>query len=508
MTKDLFPKVPKCLLLLCAMLIVSLWVHAVKIKNRGDRLYVYRYILTSKGATPSIERPQRFLSHKSIERRRRQGLKVDSTDLPISPAYINIFETNNTHVLGTSRWQQTVLVSSNDSLILEQLARLPMVKDRCCVYISPDSIEQEEDIRWLVREQFNRWDSVKNDPYGMARPQIESLQGVRLHEAGYRGKGITIAVIDAGFRGVDRIPAFQQTHVVGTHDFASWLNEKGGKPRYNEKTGKKRKGDNADKFLEGPTFYATDHGTKVFSALAAQAPEVIIGTAPEASYWLLRSEILMTEQPIEEDLWTMAAEFADSVGVDIINSSLGYSAYDKGRGNYSHEDLDGQTAFISRSASMLANKGIVLCNSAGNSGTSIWKKISVPADAPNIITVGAIDAEGQPVSFSSAGPTADGRVKPDVVARGSNTALLSGTGRLIHDMGTSFSTPIISGLTACLWQALPQLTAHEIIDLVRSSAHQYETPDSLKGYGAPDFWKAYNKALPSSSQGGDAQIEE
>jgi len=475
------------LLLLSILLVFSLWVSAAKIKNPGERLYVFRYTLTDKGVTPSIDRPHRFLSHKSIERRHRQGLSVDSTDLPISPAYINLFETTNTHVVGCSRWQQTVLVSSPDSLTLEQLARLPMVKARRCVFVSPDSVYHSEDIRWLVHEQFNRYDSVKNDPYGMARPQLESLGGIKLHEAGFCGEGLTIAVIDGGFKGYNRIPSLQHAHLLGVRDFAAKINYDLRKMR------KSRKLRKAIPTEEGPEFQAIDHGTKVFSVLAAQAPEVIIGSAPEANYWLLRSELSQAEQPIEEDLWTIAAEFADSVGVDIINSSLGYYVYDNPRDSYEHGDLDGQTALISRSASLLASKGIVLCNSAGNSGNSNWKKIGVPADAHDIITVGAINADGQVVSFSSVGPTADGRVKPDVVARGNNTSLLSGRGTLIHDMGTSFATPIVTGLVACLWQALPHLTAFDMLRLVRQSANHYETPDSTYGYGTPNFWQAYLK---------------
>ena len=187
----------------------------------------------------------------------------------------------------------------------------------------------------------------------------------------------------------------------------------------------------------------------------------------------------------------MAAEMADSVGADIINSSLGYYAFDGGRGNYRLQDLDGQTAFISRSASLLAQKGIILCNSAGNSGMGQWKKITVPADAPNILTVGAIDRNKKLAAFSSIGPTQDGRTKPDIVALGAPAVLISGRGTLVHDMGTSFSTPLICGLVACLWQALPDKTAYEIIDIVRQSASQYYESTNILGYGIPDFRQAY-----------------
>ena len=461
-------------IILLILLLASLTSNAAKIKFPGGKCYIYRYALKDKAATNyTLDKPQRFLSQKSLERRQRQGVAIDSTDLPVCRAYIKLFDVRGTKIVGTSKWQNTVLVQSNDSLLLDKLSQQDIVRHAKCVFVAPDSIEEPDDIRWNVHEDFNRWDSVKNDPYGMARGQIEMLNGTKLHELDYTGRGMTIAVIDGGFQNFDRIPAFKETHIVGTRNFVPAR---------------------IDKVLQvcerGP-FHAIDHGTKVLSALAANAPEVHIGTAPDADYWLLRSEANQIEQPIEEDLWAMAVETADSVGADIISSSLGYYAYDEGRGNYRLQDLNGHTAFISYEASMLAGKGIVLCNSAGNSGMGQWKKIGVPADAPDIITVGAIDRDKRLASFSSIGPSQDGRIKPDIMAQGAPAALISGRGTLVHDMGTSFSTPIVSGLVACLWQALPNKNAREIIQLVRESASQYNEPTNIFGYGIPDFWKAY-----------------
>ena len=461
-------------IILLILLLASLTSNAAKIKFPGGKCYIYRYALKDKAATNyTLDKPQRFLSQKSLERRQRQGVAIDSTDLPVCRAYIKLFDVRGTKIVGTSKWQNTVLVQSNDSLLLDKLSQQDIVRHAKCVFVAPDSIEEPDDIRWNVHEDFNRWDSVKNDPYGMARGQIEMLNGTKLHELDYTGRGMTIAVIDGGFQNYDRIPAFKETHIVGTRNFVPAR---------------------IDKVLQvcerGP-FHAIDHGTKVLSALAANAPEVHIGTAPDADYWLLRSEANQIEQPIEEDLWAMAVETADSVGADIISSSLGYYAYDEGRGNYRLQDLNGHTAFISYEASMLAGKGIVLCNSAGNSGMGQWKKIGVPADAPDIITVGAIDRDKRLASFSSIGPSQDGRIKPDIMAQGAPAALISGRGTLVHDMGTSFSTPIVSGLVACLWQALPNKNAREIIQLVRESASQYNEPTNIFGYGIPNFWKAY-----------------
>ena len=489
-SKPMNSKLILTLLLIC----VCLPAAAAKVKRPGSRTYIYRYWLRDKqGSNYSLDRPLRFLSAKSIERRQRQGLIVDSTDLPVSRKYVALFRHKLTQVIGTSRWQNTVLVSSTDSLLLEQLSGLPVVRRSQCVFVAPDSLEKTEDIRWTVHEDFNRWDSVKNDPLGMARPQIEMLGGDRLHQAGYRGQGMTIAILDGGFQNYDRIPALQHARITGLRDMVpdvltTALSTGHGQPK--------------------TPAMKIDHGTKVLSALAAHAPEVTMGTAPEATFMLLRCEMPEVEQAVEEDLWTMAAEVADSAGADLINSSLGYYDYDDHRGSYRLQDLDGQTAFISRTAAMLARKGIVHCNSAGNSGMGQWKKIGVPADARDILTVGAITQERRLAAFSSVGPSQDGRVKPDVVAMGAPATLISGRGTLVRDMGTSFSTPIVCGLVACLWQAHPDKTAMDIIDMVRRSADQYTEPTNVCGYGIPDFWKAHNDAQAPDSREDNAIIED
>ena len=437
-----------------------------KRKYPGGKFFIYRYTLKDKQGTPySIEHPGRWLTHKSVERRKRQGLSVDSTDLPVSNKYLRQIEkvSPKATIIGTSRWNNTVLVHANDTTIFSSIVALPFVVKAERVWESPDSIPKM--VKQDFHDSFNAWDSINVTPYGHGKDQIEMVNGQRLHNIGMKGKGITIAVLDGGFQNADKIPAIQHVNIVGTKDFV---------------------------YPNSPFFYQeTDHGTKVLSAMGANEPEVLVGTAPEARYWLLRCEDQQTEQPVEEDYWVMAAEFADSVGVDIINSSLGYNDYDGDSAYYHQHDLDGQTAFISHTASMLAKKGIILVNSAGNSGMGPWKKIAFPADAYDILTVGALNAEKKNAPFSGVGPTQDGRVKPDVMALGSPASLISGRGTVIRDMGTSFSTPIITGLVACLWQALPNKTALDIIELIRRTSSSYEKPDNIYGYGIPNFWRAY-----------------
>lgn len=448
-----------------------------KMKYPGGKYYIWRYTLKDKqGTSYNLDHPGRWLSHRSIERRKRQGIAVDSTDLPVSNKYLRQIErtsdealkenykrTNEWQLIGTSRWNNTVLVRSNDTIVFNRVGALDFIKKAEMVWESPDSIDRVRKLK--AHEDFSAWDSIKGDTYGNGKEQIEMLVGQRLHNIGFRGKGITIAVLDGGFQNVNAIRAFNHSNIVGAQDFV---------------------------YPQSTSFYQeTDHGTKVLSTMATNEPEVLVGTAPEARYWLLRCEDQQTEQPVEEDYWAMAAEFADSAGVDIISSSLGYNDYDNHPEYYHQRDLDGRTAFISRTASMLAQKGIILVNSAGNSGMGPWKKIVFPADANDILTVGAINPERKNAPFSGVGPTQDGRVKPDVMALGSPASLISGRGSIVRDMGTSFSTPIVAGLVACLWQALPQKSALEIIRLVRQTCNGYEHPDNIYGFGIPNFWRAY-----------------
>ena len=437
-------------------------------KYKHGTSFIYRVYLSDKKGSPySLAHPSRFLSRRSLDRRKRQHLALDSTDLPVNPRYIRQIEKNEeVSVIGQSRWKNTLLVRVKDTTLLHSLDQLPFVQERKLVWQSPDSITQTtERVKYLDR--FDEHDHRPDQRYGRSHEQIRLLQGQRLHDIEMEGAGMMIAIIDGGFRNVDRIPAFQRADIRGYKDFVC---------------------------PPSPSVFAeTDHGTKVLSAMALNEPFYYIGSAPKSAYWLLRSEDQQTEQEVEEDYWVMAAEFADSIGCDLINSSLGYNEYDHAMMNHPLWHLNGHTAFISQAASMVADKGIILINSAGNSGMGPWKKITVPADAENILTVGAVtpDAPYRIAPFSSIGPSQDGRVKPDVVAVGAPAFLVNGRGNIMQDMGTSFAAPIVCGLAACLWEALPEKTAKEIIELIRLSSNNYEHPDNIYGYGIPKFWRAY-----------------
>ena len=427
----------------------------------GDTLK-YRISLKDKAATDySLQKPEMYLSKKSIERRKRQGLEIDSTDLPVCKKYVDAIRKKGVHVLVTGKWDNFVTVSCNDSMLIAEIAGLPFVRSTERVWRGVAKRASERDS--LINKPL-RTDSL----YGPAITQIKMSHADRLHEAGFKGQGMTIAVIDAGFHNVDKIEAMKNINILGTRDFVN---------------------------PEADIYAESSHGMSVLSCMAMNQPNVMIGTAPEASYWLLRSEDEYSENLVEQDYWAAAIEFADSVGVDLVNTSLGYYSFDDPAKNYRYRDLNGHYALMSREAAKAADKGIVVVCSAGNSGSGSWKKITPPGDAENVITVGAVNKYGVLAPFSSVGNTADGRVQPDVVAVGLGSDVMGTDGNLRHANGTSFSSPIMCGMVACLWQACPELTAKEIIELVRRSGDRAVFPDNIYGYGIPDLWKAYQSTV-------------
>ena len=421
----------------------------------------YRISLKDKAATTySLDHPEKFLSEKAIARRQRQQLPVDSTDLPVCRRYVDAIRDKGVKIVAMGKWDNFVTVSCNDSAVIGEIAALPFVRATEKIWVAPSKPAAED-----------KRDSLANSPlksenyYGPALRQIEISNGEKLHEAGFKGQGMTIAVIDAGYHNVDKIEAMKNIRILGTKDFVE----------------------------PGSDIYAKgSHGMAVLSCMAMNDPYVMVGTAPEASYWLLRSEDEASEHLVEQDYWAAAVEFADSVGVDVVNTSLGYFTFDDSTKNYKYRDLDGHHALMSRQASKMADKGIVLVCSAGNSGMGSWKKITPPGDADNVLTVGAINKQALLAPFSSIGNTADNRIKPDVVAVGEGADVIRTDGNQGKANGTSFSSPVMCGMVACLWQACPRLTAKELLELVRASGDRADYPDNIYGYGVPDMWKAYN----------------
>lgn len=426
--------------------------------------YRFRVYLNTKGeAGYRVDKPEAFLSAEAIDRRERMGIAIEADDWPIAPAILDQLARTGVKPILTSKWMQTVVVESEDYGVEQTLRQLPTVDSVRFVWQGEPTTPLD---RAESRERLTPTKEPKKSPYGYALEQIKLLNGLKLHRAGFRGQGMRVAVIDAGFLNVDRISMFDSLHLLGTYNVVS---------------------------PQQSVFAEDEHGTKVLSCLAANAPGWMVGTAPEASYWLIKSEDSRSEYPIEEDYYVAALEFADSVGVAVITSSLGYFAFDVDSMSYTQADLDGRTAFISRAAHRAVEKGLLLFSSAGNEGNGTWEKITFPADTEGVLTVGSVTSQKDRSRFSSKGLTADGRIKPDLVALGSGSCVVIGSGEISYGSGTSFATPILAGMGICLWQALPQLTPQELIDLLRQSGSQAERPDAELGYGLPDCYKTYKK---------------
>ena len=430
----------------------------------AEKTYRYRVSLKDKeGTAYSVDNPQAFLSERAIERRNRQQLPVDSTDLPLSSVYMEELKGMGAKLVTSSKWNNTVVLEVTDTLLMDEVLKKSFIGHVKKVWMQPDNTPARN--RQRKKEVTN---DVKESGYhyGKAFRQISIHGGDSLHAIGFTGKGMHVAVIDAGFYNADYIKFFKKMDLLGTRDFVN---------------------------PESDIYAEHSHGMKVLSCMAANTKDAFVGTAPEASYWLFRSEDQDTEQPIEEDYWAAAIEFADSVGVDVVNTSLGYYEFDEGYPAYRYRDLDGHTSLMSHSASMAANKGMVVVCSAGNSGADTWKKVTPPGDSENVITVGALTKELKNADFSSVGHTTDGRVKPDVMAIGVNSVVSDNDGSVSKANGTSFASPILCGVVTCFWQACPWLTAKEVVKAVQQAGDRVEYPDNIYGYGVPNLWKAYQE---------------
>ncbi len=432
---------------------------------------VYLIRLTDKNQNAyDLSHPEQFLSQRALQRRQRQSIALHINDLPVSQVYIDSLKRIGFEVLNCSKWFNAVSVRTTNALLLDKLFGVSFVK----------YMEQKKMLKsaQVIRNKFElQTTPVLFDSshfYGPSFSQIAIHKGNFLQSKGFRGQGMLIAVIDAGFfnarnmTGLDSL--WMANRVLLTRDFV--------------KAG-------------GDVFAADQHGAEVLSVIAATEPGSLEGTAPKASFLLLRSEDVSSEYPVEEFNWVAATELADSLGVDVINTSLGYTTFDDPTLNHTYVDMNGHTAISSIAAGVAASKGMIVVVSAGNEGSVPWRYISAPADADSVLTAGAIDIKGIPATFSSRGPTYDRRIKPDVVAVGNGTVIQTVFNTFERANGTSFSAPIITGLTACLWQACPDKSNMEIIRAIQQYSSQYATPDSILGYGIPDFKYALYALNPS-----------
>ncbi|WP_336833595.1 S8 family peptidase [Sphingobacterium siyangense] len=432
----------------------------VKIIVTDANDYKFRLVLKDKGiSSHTLNKPETFLSEKAIQRRQKRNIAIDNSDLPISEDYLNQIEKIGCKIVSKSKWLNTVTVHCVDYFLIDNYKNLPFVHSAEKVWEGPrGNLTEKGKYKDIPQRVSNNTSNNKLD-YGGAASNININNGQVLHENGFKGAGIDIAVIDAGFLNLKNNPAFKNVNIKGAKSFV----------------------------YENDDPYAVDmHGVWVSSCMAVNQPGTYVGTAPEANYWLLRSEDQSSEQHVEEDYWASAAEFADSVGVDIINSSLYYGPESFYNPAYKFEEMDGKTTFATRAANIAASKGILIVNCAGNDRS--W--VGSPADSPHVLTVGAVYDNRRVAYFTSWGVTVDGRMKPDVMAVGGGAWVIGESGAGEPRSGTSYSSPILCGLAACLWQAYPQLSNKELMDVIRKSADRINTPVIPYGYGIPDMKKA------------------
>lgn len=428
----------------------------------------YLVVFKDKAAsTYSVSNPKQFLSDRSIQRRAKQKIAVTERDLPPNASYLTELTKTGAKILYKSRWLNAALIDT-DPITLEKVLKLPFVK----------GLEGAGDIKsarsnggsdaYAARNKFGLEGETDN---GFSQTQLAMLGADKMHQKGFRGEGMLIGVLDSGFQNADQLSFFKDLfndkRIVGTFDFVS---------------------------RELNVYNDHSHGTNVLSCMAAFESGKIVGTAYKASYLLLRTEDVFSETKREEANWLFGAEMADSVGVDVINTSLGYTTFDNPAQNYKYSDMNGDKALATRAADWAAQAGILVVASAGNEGNDTWKYVGTPADADSIITVGAVASNRNVAAFSSYGPSGDGRIKPDLAAQGQGTLVGTPGNSVSYSNGTSFSSPLMAGFAASFWQAFPELTNMQVIDYLIRSASQYENPDTRVGYGIPDFDKAYEIA--------------
>jgi serine protease AprX len=435
------------------------------------------YLIDKSNVSAALANPITILTQKAIDRKQNHSVIIDERDVPVNETYISDLKIQSgITVLAKSKWFNAVHVRGTETDInalisLEYIASIDFANRSLNNLSRSTTIQDQTDIE----------DETATFTYGDTQNQVEMINADNLHVADYTGEGITIAVMDSGFPNVNTMGAFQRLRANGDllngYDFVNR---------------------NADVYANT----ASSHGTRVLSTMAGFIQDEFVGTAPDASYYLFLTEATGSENPVEESYWVEAAERADSLGVDMINTSLGYRIFDNSNYDYTPADMNGQTAFITKGASIAVEKGILVVVSAGNSGATAWQTVGAPADSPDVLSIGGVDANGDYVSFSSQGGAAQvDYQKPDVVARAGNAFVIDENNSITQNNGTSFSGPILCGGIAALWQAIPNAKPTEVMDYVRQSASQFMEPDDLLGYGIPDLDLARSIALSLDENG-------
>ncbi len=425
---------------------------------------------TNKGTNPfNISSPSQYLSARAINRRNRYNISIDSFDLPIVPRYIDsVLSKGSVTLLSKSKWLNQILIQCSDQATINKILALPFVKSAKGVGYRPSVNTTRFDETVQAAPPFTLAQRGQADAfsYGNNYNQVHIHEGEYLHNLGFSGQGMMIGVLDAGFSSYKTIPFFDSIRnngqVLGERDFVAFDNS------VNEDD---------------------SHGMFCLSTMAANYPGKMVGTAPKANYWLIRTENAASEYPIEEHNWVVGAEFLDSCGADMISSSLGYNTFDDPSFDHTYNEFYKNATTVTQGATVAAKKGMIVMNSAGNEGGNGWKYLIFPADADSVCAVGAVSQTGIVASFTSYGYP--GKVKPNIASVGLGTVLAGFGNNTTTGNGTSYANPNIAGLIACLWQAFPEFNNMQILDAVYRSCPNYNNPNDRTGYGLPNMRLAY-----------------
>jgi len=450
-----------------------------------------RYIIKfkSKNGTPyTFSNPQAYLSQRAIDRRTKYNISIDSTDLPVTPSYLNqVRTTPNVTVLNVSKWLNAVTIQTSDPNAIAIINSFPFVQSMSGIaprLSNTNPVELyskfEEDIVSLPNSG-SRIQRTTADHFNYGTNSFSEIHlhnGEFLHNIGLRGQGMQIAMLDNGFNNYtspsyhafDSVNANNQ--VLGTWDFVA---------------------------REQNVSNDGSHGMSCFSTIAANIPGQFTGKAPKASFWLFQTEDNSSEYPIEELNWACGAERADSSGADILSSSLGYATFNDASLDHSYADMNGNTTMAAIAADLAAKKGMLVFLANGNSGTSTWHYLITPADGDSVIAVGAVSSSGAVGNFSSYGPSSDGQVKPDVASVGVSAVIQTAGGGIGLSNGTSFACPNMAGLGTCLWQGFPELGNMKIRNALWQSGSIANAPDDRIGYGIPNMKTAFGILLKEFS---------
>lgn len=417
-----------------------------------------------------LDNPLTMLTQRALDRRTNQGIALNVNDTPIHQPYIDqIIAANGIEVKAKSRWLNCLHIRGSVANI-NALTNLSFVNH---VHFANNALNAKISVSKPIKLVNKQLDVQTNFAYGNSANQIQMLNGHLLHQQNFTGSGKIIAVLDSGFINVNTAQPFQRLFdnnlILGGYNFV------------NKTTN---------------VYDLHNHGTLVLSTMGGYKINELVGTAPDAQYYLFVTEDVTSENPVEESNWVEAAEEADRLGVDIITTSLGYYVYDNPNYSHTYSDMTGNSNFASQGANIAFSKGIVVVASAGNDGNKPepFNHVGVPAEATNVLAIGAVTSTEVYATFSSIGPSFDGRIKPDVMAQGQNSVLSNTNGDIVTASGTSFSGPIMAGMIASFWQAYPNLTNQQVVDLVKQSADNFTTPTPQLGYGIPDFQLALNNA--------------